>query len=80
MEISELVLKDNQLLQYCDGKLLLVHLLELKKSKEGLDLMSWLEGFAVLVAIAGQVNTSSIPHLMAYQVRVIRAVKVTGSN
>ena len=88
VEISELVSKDNQaeeesqLLQHCDGKLVLVHSLDQlkKKSKEGLDLMSWLEGFAVLVAIAGQVDTSSIPHLMAYQVRVIRAAKVKGSN
>ena len=35
--------------------------------------MTWLEGFAVLAAVASQVDASAAPHLMAYQVRVIRA-------
>lgn len=88
VDMAELVNKEGQaedeaqLLQQCDGKLVLVHSLEQlkRKSKEGLDIMGWLEAYAVLVAVAGQAQPDAVPHLMAFQVRVIRAARVKGSN
>ena len=43
------------------------------------DIVSWVEAFASLVTIAGQVDPSAILHLMAYMVKVVRAAQVQGS-
>lgn len=88
VDMSELANKEGQtedeaqLLQQYDGKLVLVQSLEQlkKKAKEGMDIMAWLEAYAVLVAVAGQAHPDAVPHLMSYQVRVIRAARVKGSN
>ena len=70
--------EERQLLQ---GEVLVVHSIDqMKKHAMSFgDIVSRVEAFASLVAIAGQGDPSAIPHLMAYMVKVVRAAKVQGS-
>ncbi len=74
--------EERQFLQQCDGKVLLIQLMEniKRKSTEFYDIISWVEAYGTLVAIAGKSDSASIPELMAYMSKVIRAARVRGSQ
>ena len=68
--------EEQQFLQQYDGKVLLVQSAEhIHKAREVPDILSWVETFATLVAVASQTNPKAVPDLMSYLVKVIRASK-----
>ena len=68
--------EEQQFLQQYDGKVLLVQSIEhIRKAHEVPDILSWVETFATLVAVASQTDPKAVPDLMSYLVKVMRASK-----
>ena len=72
---------EQNFLQQCDGKVLLLQSMDQikRKSSDFSDVVSWIEVFATVVAVSGQANPSALPDLMAYMVKIIRASRTSSS-